>query len=109
MHKGDEHREVVIIAQKLRQVARLARARAEVVGPGARQQRHLPPMRLRAFAPFVKRFVGLLVVSFAERAARPAVGALETGADDVEPAAVDVQLGEALLGVGETALSPASG
>src|SRR4029079_8978336 len=60
-------------------------------------------MSLPPFAPIVKRFVGLLVVGFAERAACPSVGSLETGTDDVEPAAVDVHLGEALLGVDETA------
>ena len=104
MHKGDEHRKVVVVAQKLRQPARLAGARPEVVGPGAGQQRHLPPMRLCPLAPIVKRFVRLLVVCLAERTARFAVGTFKAGADNVEPAAVDVQLGEALLGVGKTAL-----
>ncbi len=101
LNERDEHREIVIVAEKLRQMARLRCPRPEIVGPGARQERHLPPVGLRAFAPLVEGLVARVAVRLRECAPRAAVGALQAGADDVEARARDLQADKTFLRLGE--------
>src|SRR5688572_13154262 len=58
-------------------------------------------MRLRAFAPLVEGLVARVAISGREGAASAAIRALQARGHDLEPGALDLQSGEALLGLGE--------
>ena len=105
MHEGDEHSEVVVIAEKLRQAARLAGARRR-----DSRARHVPAAPSAASAaapPCATRETLRRSARRRPRGTRGAPGGRSRSSPaptTSKPLPVDVQLGEALLGVGETAL-----
>ena len=90
----DQHGDVVIVAEELRQRARGLGARRELRRPARREKLHLPPMMLHAFAPFVQ-VLGLAgVEGRLEALARGAVAALEPLGERAEIVGIDREPGE---------------
>ena len=58
----DQHRQIVVVSQHLRQFASGGHSDGELVRPGAAEQAHLPPVPLHRLTHRMEAFVGRLAV-----------------------------------------------
>ena len=93
-HQLSEQGDVVIVAKDLRQRPGGIDPRRELRRPARREQLHLAPMMLHAFAPFMQIFVMAQVEGVLERFAGGAIAAPEALGERAEIVGIDGQTGE---------------
>ena len=74
-HKAGQQRDVVVVAEDLREAARRFGSRVKLRRPARCKQLHLPPMMLHALAPFVEIVVATFGEANLKRLPRRAVAA----------------------------------